>query len=75
MEGLMIQARCGVMHEERAMPQPLRVELRYLNEASESEGLDRSVDCGAVIEEVADLLERKEFQLLEGGRGWSGRAF
>lgn len=28
-EGLMIQARCGVTHEERAIPQPPRVELRY----------------------------------------------
>lgn len=64
-EGLMIQARCGVTHEERAIPQPLRVELRYLNDGSDSEGLDRTVDCGVVIEEALDLLERKEFQLLE----------
>jgi dihydroneopterin aldolase len=64
-EGLMNQARCGVTHEERAIPQPLRVELRYLNDGSDSEGLDRTVDSGVVIEEAPDLLERKEFQLLE----------
>jgi dihydroneopterin aldolase len=36
-----------------------------LNDGSDSEGLDRTVDCGVVIKEALDLLERKEFQLLE----------
>jgi dihydroneopterin aldolase len=64
-EGLMVQARCGVTDEERAKPQALRVDLDYLYEAAEGEDLLNTVDYGALIEGVAGLLEREEFRLLE----------
>ena len=67
-EGLVVRARCGVTDEERATPQPLRVDLDYLYEAAgEGDDLSGTVDYGAAIEEVAGLLEREEFRLLETG--------
>jgi dihydroneopterin aldolase len=72
-EGLMVQARCGVTDEERARPQPLRVDLDYLYEAAEGEDLLDTVDYGALIEDVAELLEREEFRLLETGARMVGK--
>jgi dihydroneopterin aldolase len=67
-EGLVVRARCGVTDEERAMLQPLRVDLDYLyGAAGEGDDLSGTVDYGRVIEEVARLLEREEFRLLETG--------
>jgi dihydroneopterin aldolase len=66
-EGLVVQARCGVTDEERALPQALRVDLDYLYEAGEGDYLLKTVDYGALIEGVAGLLEREEFRLLETG--------
>ncbi len=66
-EGLAVQARCGVADEERATPQPLRVDLDYLYEAREGDDLSNTVDYGTIIESVAGLLEREEFRLLETG--------
>ena len=66
-EGLVVRARCGVTDEERATPQPLRVDLRYLYEAWEGDDLSSTVDYGAIIEGVAGLLEREGFRLLETG--------
>jgi dihydroneopterin aldolase len=67
-EGLVVRARCGVTDEERATPQPLRVDLSYLYEAAgEEDDLSGTVDYGVVSEEVAELLEREEFRLLETG--------
>ncbi|MBV9455710.1 MAG: dihydroneopterin aldolase [Rubrobacter sp.] len=64
-EGLKVQARCGVTDEERAKSQALRVDLDYLYEAAEGEDLLKTVDYGVLIEGVAELLEREEFRLLE----------
>ena len=64
-EGLMVQARCGVTDEERSKPQALRVNLDYLYQAAEGDDLLNTVDYGALIEGVAALLEREEFRLLE----------
>ncbi len=72
-EGLVVQVRCGATDEERATPQPLRVNLSYLYEAWEGDDLYRTVDYGTVIEEVAKLLEREEFQLLETGAQMVGK--
>lgn len=66
-KGLAVQARCGVTDEERATPQPLRVDLDYFYEAREGDDLSNTVDYGTIIEGVAGLLERGEFQLLETG--------
>jgi dihydroneopterin aldolase len=66
-EGLVVQARCGVADEERARPQALRVDLDYVYEAGGEDDLLGTVDYEAVIEGVAGLLEREEFRLLETG--------
>jgi dihydroneopterin aldolase len=55
------------MDEERARTQTLRVALNYLYEAGEGDELSETVDYGAIVEGVAELLERKEFKLLEVG--------
>jgi ATP-dependent Clp protease ATP-binding subunit ClpC len=72
-EGLMVQARCGVTDEERARPQALRVDLNYLYEAGGGDDLLDTVDYSAVIEGVAGLLEREEFRLLETGARMVGK--
>ncbi len=66
-EGLLVHARCGVTAEERALPQALRVDLQYRYRAGEGDELGETVDYGAVLREVAELLEREEFRLLETG--------
>ena len=66
-EGLLVHARCGVSDEERALPQALRVDLEYRYQAGEGDDLDETVDYGAVLRDVAELLEREEFRLLETG--------
>lgn len=72
-EGFVVQVRCGATDEERATPQPLRVDLSYLYEFWEVDDLYKTVDYGTVIEEVAKLLEREEFQLLETGAQMVGK--
>jgi dihydroneopterin aldolase len=66
-KGLVIRACCGLTDEERAVPQPLRVDLGYLYEAGEGDDLFQTVDYGAIVESVADLMENEEFKLLETG--------
>src|ERR671910_685934 len=66
-EGLMVNARCGVTEEERATTQPLRVDLSYLYDAEEGDELSKTVDYGRIIEGVAALMEKEEFKLLETG--------
>jgi FolB domain-containing protein len=66
-EGLMVNARCGVTEEERATTQPLRVDLSYLYDAEEGDELSKTVDYGSIIEGVTALLEKEEFKLLETG--------
>jgi dihydroneopterin aldolase len=66
-EGLVVNARCGAADEERARPQTLRVDLDYLYRAGNGDELSETVDYGAIVEGVADLLEGREFKLLEAG--------
>jgi dihydroneopterin aldolase len=66
-EGLVVNARCGVTDEERARTQTLRVDLDCFYEAGEGDELSETVDYGTMIEGVAELLQRKEFKLLEAG--------
>lgn len=66
-EDLVVKAHCGVTDEERARTQTLRVDLNYLYKAGEGDELSETVDYGAIVEGVAELLERKEFKLLEVG--------
>lgn len=64
-KGLVVRARCGVTAEERAEPQPLRVDLDYRYVATKSEDLAATVDYAALIEDVASTIEGEEFRLLE----------
>ncbi|CAA9457563.1 MAG: ATP-dependent Clp protease, ATP-binding subunit ClpC [uncultured Rubrobacteraceae bacterium] len=66
-EGLLVHTRCGVTDEERALPQALRVDLEYMYRAGEGDEIEETVDYGAVLQNVAGLLEREEFRLLETG--------
>ncbi len=66
-EGLLVHVRCGVTDEERALPQALRVDLEYVYRAGEGDEIEETVDYGAVLQDVAGLLEREEFRLLETG--------
>jgi dihydroneopterin aldolase len=66
-EGLVVHAYCGVTDEERALPQALRVELDYLCEAETGDELAGTVNYEAIIENVAGVLEKEEFGLLETG--------
>jgi FolB domain-containing protein len=66
-EGIMVNARCGVTEEERATTQPLRVDLSYLYDAEKGDELSKTVDYGSIIEGVTALLEKEEFELLETG--------
>ena len=66
-EDLVVKAHCGVTDEERVRTQTLRVDLDYLYEAGEGDELSETVDYGALVESVAELLERREFKLLEAG--------
>ncbi len=72
-EGLLVYARCGVTDEEHASPQALRVDLEYAYRAGEGDEIDQTVDYGAVLREVAELLEREEFRLLETGMRMTGK--
>ncbi len=66
-EGLVVEAHCGVTDEERAQLQPLRVDLDYSYGVGEGDDLSGTVDYGAIIEGIASLMEREEFRLLETG--------
>ena len=66
-EGLLVHTRCGVTDEERALPQALRVDLEYMYRAGEGDEIEETVDYGVVLRDVAGLLEREEFRLLETG--------
>lgn len=71
-EGLLVYARCGVTDEERALPQALQIDLQYTYQAGEGDELGETVDYGAVLRDVSELLEREEFRLLETGMRMMG---
>lgn len=66
-EALKVHVRCGVSPEERALPQTLLVDLEYVYETRGADDLSGVVDYGVLLEEVAQVLEREEFRLLETG--------
>ena len=60
--------RHGVRDEERALPQPIEVdvELRYdLRPAGASDALAETVDYGRVFELCREIVEERSFRLLE----------
>jgi len=66
-QALEVHVRCGVTDEERTLPQALLVDLAYAYEARAADDVSGTVDYGVLLEEVAQVLERQEFRLLETG--------
>ena len=64
-EALQVHVHCGVSEEERALPQTLLVDLEYSYEAGGEDEIAGVVDYGVLVEEVARVLQRDEFKLLE----------
>ena len=64
-EALEVHVLCGVSEEERALPQTLLLDLDYAYEAGGGDDIAGVVDYGVLLLEVARLLERDEFKLLE----------
>lgn len=68
LRGLRVLARCGVLLEERARPQPLEIDLDLvcdLEAAGESDELVDTVDYGAVCELVERVSQLEPVALLE----------
>lgn len=66
-EALEVHVRCGVSEAERALPQPLLVDLEYSYEAAGEDDISSVVDYGVLLEGAARVLESEEFELLETG--------
>lgn len=66
--GLVVAAYCGVLPEEQARRQPFRIDLDLfvdLAAAGASDGLDDTVDYGAVSAQVGEMAEELRCQLME----------
>ncbi len=66
--GLVVAAFCGVLPEEQARRQPFRIDLDLhvdLAAAGASDGLDDTVDYGAVSARIGELAEELRCQLME----------
>ena len=64
-EALEVHVHCGVSEEERALPQTFLIDLEYTYEAGGEDDISGVVDYGLLVEGVAKVLEREEFELLE----------
>jgi 7,8-dihydroneopterin aldolase/epimerase/oxygenase len=72
LRGLRLTVSVGVLAEERARRQPVEVDLDLdvdLAAASSTDRLADAVDYGAVVAEVARVLEREHVDLLERQAG------
>lgn len=68
LRGMRFEGRHGVSEEERALPQPLEVDLEVemdLSAAGRSDDLAATVDYGPLIELCCAIVEGRSFQLLE----------
>lgn len=68
LRGLRVLARCGVLPEERARPQPLELDLDLvcgMRAAGDSDDLADTVDYGAVCELVERVAQHEPVALLE----------
>ncbi len=66
--GLELLLFCGVLDEEQVRRQPFRVDIDIyaeLSEAGQTDRLDKTVNYGAVIDEIVAKLADERFQLLE----------
>jgi len=67
-QGIQIEANCGVTETERATKQPLLVDIHFRcpnQSAFHSDAISDTVDYGAIIQRVRNLAEYKTFALLE----------
>ncbi len=67
-EGIELRGRCGVTAEERAVGQTLVVDVRLepmARAAALSDDLADTVDYGRIVDLVREIVERREFHLLE----------
>jgi FolB domain-containing protein len=67
-DDLRVRTRIGVPDEERATPQYVLVSFevfRDLAAASTTDDLEQTIDYGALVPQVAQLVERAENRLLE----------
>lgn len=68
LRGLRASGICGALPEEQVRPQPLEVDLDVgvdLRAAGASDGLEDTVDYGALAAEVERVLTTERFTLLE----------
>lgn len=67
-KGIAVSAHCGVSEGERAIKQPLLVDIRFScpnQSAFLSDRLSDTVDYGAVVRRVREIAEGKAFSLVE----------
>ena len=65
---LRVQTRVGVTDEERATPQTVLISFEVFRDmlvASTDDELESTVDYGALVPQIASLVERSEYRLLE----------
>lgn len=68
LKGIRAEGAHGVLHEERASPQPFEVDLRIeadLDVAARTDDLTETVDYAGVVSKVAALIEGESFDLIE----------
>jgi dihydroneopterin aldolase len=68
LRGLRVVGRHGVLPEERERSQPFEVDLDIetdLSQAGEDDDLTLTVDYGAVVQRVADVVADESYLLLE----------
>ncbi|MDQ3985110.1 MAG: dihydroneopterin aldolase [Actinomycetota bacterium] len=66
--GLRLEASVGVTDQERATPQPIRIDLEvlaHLDRAGETDELVDTVDYGTIVETVGRLVRSRSPRLLE----------
>ncbi len=72
LQGLRLLGRHGVLAEEKARAQPFEVDIEVeadLEEAARTDSLLATVDYGAVVSQVAALVENESYELLEALAG------
>lgn len=68
LKAIQVSAHCGVSEAERAAKQPILVDIRFRcpnQTAFHSDRLSDTVDYGAIIKRVREVIENKTFALLE----------
>jgi dihydroneopterin aldolase len=69
LHGMVFEGRHGVTDEERAVPQPIELDVEILldlHRAGKSDDLDQTVDYGDVFDVCREVIEDESYHLLEG---------